>query len=330
MAFKNTLIRCITVVLCVIALSITTCVGAGKISTAKIEAAKQRGTVSTSDGASDDGTISDDGSTPNGSTDDGSTPADGTDASGDTTSADGNGASSDGTTKAPVVNGTTAKPTSSVPKTAAEIVSYYNTATAKVVSSKAGYTKARITDNEQIEANAIVKSFKTLIYKFMGIGDENKYAENVTKGSWGDKAYFLASKLTTSDVTSASCTNSNGVYTITMKLKGGSSSAGKSNPTTAANSSLDKSGICVGTEDKGYFDHKTASVIYDAIQGTSAGAEVSESYSNATVKATINSATGQITGLTVEWNCSVTISKFLGMTASATGISHVNYSNFKF
>ena len=167
-----------------------------------------------------------------------------------------------------------------------------------------------------------------MIYKFMGIGADNKYSANVTKGNWGDKAFFFASKLTASDVTSAVCNASNGSYVITMKLKNGSSSADKSNPTTAPNSSLDKSGICVGTEDKGYFDHKTASVIYDAIQGTFASASVNESYSGATVKATINASSGQITNLVVEWNISVSIK--IGTTATATGVSHVTYSGFSY
>ena len=327
MAFKNTLIKSITAVLCVIALSVTACISTGKYCDARIEAAKLSGTAAQTggDAVNPDGTPADpaaDATDPS---------ADATDPAADATQADGTPAA-DGTTAAPAANGTTAKPgaTSSAPTTPAQIISVYNTATAKVVSAKAGYAKTRLTDNEKLDAPAVLKTFKSLIYKFMGIGTDNKYSENVEKGKWGDNPYILAGKLATGDVSSAKCTSANGVYTITMTLKNGSSSANKSKPTTAPNSALDKSGICVGTEDKSRFDHKTASVIYDAIAGTYAGVEIAESYSNATIKATVDAKTGNLTSLKVDWNCSVKISKILGATASATGISHVAYSNFKY
>lgn len=336
MDFKSTLIKSITAVLCVVAICITMVSAVGNYSNAVIDASKATsGTVNSTDGGSestdntstDDGTIPDDGTV----TDDGTVVDDGS-ATDDSTQAD------DGATQAPADDKNNAgtatedktQAASSEPKTQAEILSYYNSTIAKAVSAKVGYNKSRITDNEKMDGSAALKMMKSLVYQFMGIGAENEYKEAVTKGNWGDRAYLYNSKLTASDITSATCAKSGSNYVITLKLKSGSSSASQSNPTTPANTSLDKCGICVGSEDKGYFDHKTASVIYDAIAGTYAGAEIKESYSNATVKATVNASTGNLVSLVVEWNQSVTLSKLAGMSATATGISHVTYKDFKY
>ena len=217
-----------------------------------------------------------------------------------------------------------------MPSTSTEILDYYNTAVNKAVSSKVGFSKTRITDNEKMDGSVALQAMKDLVYQFMGIGVENAYTEKVTKGKWGDVAFLCNSKLTASDVTSVTCTQSGDNYVITLRLKNGSSAAGKSNPTTPANSSLDKCGICVGTVDKAYYDHKTASVIYNAIAGTFAGAEIKENYSNATVRATINSDTGNLVSLVIEWNQEVTLSKLAGMSATASGVSHVTYKDFKY
>ena len=220
--------------------------------------------------------------------------------------------------------------TTGKPQDGIESLNYYNTAIAKAVNAKVGYDKERMTDNEKMDGSVALQAMKSLVYQFMGIGAENKYTATIEKGKWEDVAFITASKLTASDVTAATCTESGSDYIITLKLKNGSSNAGKSNPTTAPNTALDKSGICVGSEDKGYFDHKTASVIYDAIAGTYAGAEISEKYTNATVKAKINAETGELVELVVEWNQEVTLSKLAGMSATASGISHVTYKNFKY
>ncbi len=334
MEFKNTLIKSIVAVLCVLAISITMVSSVGKYADAKIEASKTvSGTVSADDSAStDDSFVADDGAIV-----DDTVVADDSVVTDDAAETpDASASADDAATQAPANDKTDAskpadKPaTSTQPKTQAEILSYYNSAVANAIKAKAGYNKTRTTDNEKMEGSVGLQAMKSLVYKFMGIGAENAYKVTVAKGNWGDRAYLVNSKLTASDVTSATCTTSGSNYVITLKLKGGSSAAGESNPTTPANASLDKCGICVGTEDKGYFDHKTASVIYDAIAGTYAGAQVKESYSNATVKATVNAATGNIVSLVVEWNQSVTLSKLLGMSATATGISHVTYKDFKY
>ncbi len=342
MDFKNTLIQSITAVLCVVALCITMVSAVGTISDAKIEAAKSAGDVSSStvgdaepsdDTVVDDGTVSEDDTVADdGTVSEDESVADDSAASDDTATEDATQApatedKTQATDKAPVSE---SKPAGTVaPKSVAEITEYYNAAVAKAVKAKVGFNKTRKSDNENIDMPALLGFAKGLIYQFMGIGPDNVYTESVAKGKWGDVAFLYNSKLTTADVTSATCTQSGANYVVTLNLKNGSSTANKSKPTTAANSSLDKCGICVGTEDKGYFDHKTASVMYDAIAGTDANANISEKYSKAVVKATINASTGNIVSLTVDWDMDVSM-KVMGVSATATGSSHVIYKDFKY
>lgn len=332
MDFKKTLFRCITSVICVIALCFTIVSGVGKITSAQIEAAKLSGNNVSASGTTDDSSAMSQNDVSDSSNSD-SIPAENTAA--DSTDSSAPSGETSNTAETPAANNgtsstTPAAKTSSDPKTPEEIINYYNTATAKVVSLKPAYNKSRTTDNEKMDGSAGLKALKSLVYKFMGIGADNAYQENVTKDSYKDRDYLVASKLSASDVTSASCVKNGNNYVITLKLKSGSSSANKSNPSSTPNTALDKCGILTGVKDKGYYDHKNAMVIYDAIQGTYDTAEVSESYSDAVVVATVNSANGQITSLKVDWNVSVTLSKLLGMSATASGISHVNYKDFKY
>lgn len=62
--------------------------------------------------------------------------------------------------KAPVVTSKGNK----APSSTADILNYYNAATKAAVSGKVGFAKHRETKNEKIEANAVVKQFKSLIY----------------------------------------------------------------------------------------------------------------------------------------------------------------------
>mgnify|MGYP000036202016 CR=1 FL=1 len=128
--------------------------------------------------------------------------------------------------KAPVVTSKGNK----TPSSTADILNYYNAATKAAVSGKVGFAKHRETKNEKIEANAVVKQFKSLIYKFMGIGAENAYKETVTKGQWDtdtNKYFLRASTLGTGDVTAASCKQSGSNYIITINIKNGNSYATK-------------------------------------------------------------------------------------------------------
>ena len=181
-----------------------------------------------------------------------------------------------------------------------------------------------------LDAGVALKAFKSLVYKFIGIGAENQYSETVTKGKWDTdtrRYYLRKSTLTASDITGATCTLANGKYTITLNIKGGNSVGSADKKFT--NAPLDKCGICVGNEDKGYYDHKTAEVIYDAIEGTYAGAKVEESYNNAKVVAVIDGATGHLEKLSVDFDIKVFIDISIGK-GTATGSSHVRYSDFKY
>ena len=164
----------------------------------------------------------------------------------------------------------------------------------------------------------------------LGIGAENAYNETVTKGQWNtdtNKYFLRASTLGTGDVTAASCKQSGSNYIITINIKNGNSYATKG--TATCNAPLDKSGICVGDKDKGYYDHKRASCIYDAIDEVYGGAKVTESYSGAVVTATIDAATGHFVKLDVKFDITVNIDIGIGKP-TATGTSYVSYSSFKY
>lgn len=224
---------------------------------------------------------------------------------------------------------TTAAEPAAKPETAAEIVAYYNNAVNKAYNARVGFNKERYTDNETLNAGFLLKTFGDLIYSFMGIGAENKYTMDVTKGDWTDDVphhYLRKSTLTTSDITKASCTEKNGKYTIVLNVKPGSSKASKTEKIN--NSPIDKCGICVGDADKSYFDHKTAPVIYSAIGEVLSSAVIEESYSNAKIVAVIDAATGNLVSLTVEYNIDVVIDAAGG--GNATGTTHIFYRNFKY
>ena len=215
------------------------------------------------------------------------------------------------------------------PATTEEIIAYYNTAVNKAYDARVGFNKERYTDNETLNAGFLLKTFGDLIYSFMGIGAENKYTMDVTKGQWESDVphhYLRKSTLTAADVTKATCTESNGKYTITMNVKDGTSKASKSESWTKA--PIDKCGICVGDADKSYFDHKTAPVIFSAIGEVLSSAVIEESYNNAKVVAVIDAATGNLVSLTVEFDISVVIDAAGG--GNATGTTHIFYKNFKY
>ncbi len=215
------------------------------------------------------------------------------------------------------------------PATKEEIVTYYNTAVNKAYNAKVGFNKERYTDNEALNAGFLLKTFGDLIYSFMGIGAENKYTMDVTKGQWESDVphhYLRKSTLSAADVTNATCTADGNLYTIKMGVKDGTSKASKSESWTKA--PIDKCGICVGDADKSYFDHKTAPVIFSAIGEVLSSAVIEESYSNARIVAVIDAATGNLVSLTVEFDINVVIEAAGG--GNATGTTHIFYKNFKY
>lgn len=223
----------------------------------------------------------------------------------------------------------TAPAVAAAPTTTAEIIALYNNAVNSAYNAKAGFSKERKTDNETMDASPVLSAFKSLVYQFMGVGEENKYTEEVVKRKWEsetNKHYLRKSTLTASDVTGATCTVNGNQYTVVINVKGGNSKGSETEKFT--NAPIDKCGICVGNEDKGYYDHKTGEVIYDAIAGTFAGAVIDEKYSNAKITAVIDGATGNLVNLTVEFDIDVNISG-VG-TGTATATTHIYYKNFKY
>ncbi len=231
-------------------------------------------------------------------------------------------------------NATTAAPTAPAapiaPTTTAEIIALYNKAINSAYDAKAGFDKQRWVDNEKLDAGALINTFGDLVYSFMGIGAENKYIMNVEKGKWEPDVqhhYLRKSTLSAADVTSATCQLSGNKYAVVINVKGGNSTANKNSKVT--NAPIDKCGICVGDEDKSYYDHKTAAVIYSAIGSTFSGAKINESYSNAKITAAIDASTGHIVKLVITYDISVDLDVGIGK-GTATGTSHVTYTNFTY
>ena len=96
------------------------------------------------------------------------------------------------------------------------------------------------------------------------------------------------------------------------------------------NSPIDKCGICVGDEDKDYYDHKTGPVIYDALDDIYGSAIIEESYDNAKVTAVVDAATGHLVSLTVEYDITCSINVGIVGSGNATGTAHILYKNFKY
>ncbi len=215
------------------------------------------------------------------------------------------------------------------PTNNAEIVALYNNAVNSAFDAKAGFGKTRYVDNVNMDMSLALKAFKSLVEKFVGIGDENKYNETVSKGNWDSDAkknYLRKSTITEADLTGASCKQDGNFFVVTLNIKGGSSKGSEDSKFT--NAPVDKCGICVGKEDKGYYDHKTGEVIYDAIEGTYSAAKIDESYSNAKAVAKID-ANGKLVSLTVTYDMAVAIDIGIG-SGTASGTSHIVYKDFKY
>lgn len=224
---------------------------------------------------------------------------------------------------------TTVAAIAKAPETKAEILALYNKTINDAYAKKVGFNKERYTDNETLNAGFLLKTFGDLIYQFMGIGAENKYTMDVTKGQWESDVphhYLRKSTLAEADLTGAKCTEKDGKYIIVLNVKPGNSKASKSEKYN--NSPIDKCGICVGDADKSYFDHKTAPVIYAAIGEVLSSAVIEESYKNAVVEAVIDASSGNLVSLSVEYDIDVVIDAAGG--GNATGSTHIYYKNFKY
>lgn len=216
-------------------------------------------------------------------------------------------------------------------ETSEEILALYNSSVNDAYANKVGFSKERYTDNEVINISAALVAFKDLIGQFMGIGEENKYIMNVSKGEWEEDIphhYLRKSTLTSDDITRAVCTESNGQKTIILTVKSGSSKASKTEEYN--NSPVDKCGICVGNENKSYFDHKTAPVVYSAIGTVFSNVVVEEQNSNAVIKAVVDSETGNLIRLDVDFDIAYQIDIGAAGSGDAKGTTHIIYKDFEY
>ena len=203
------------------------------------------------------------------------------------------------------------------PATKAEIVDAYNKAVNKAVDEKAGYKKVRVSQLGKLEgADALMKisAAKNAVYEFLNIG-ETKY-----ENKKGSADYFMKSTLADADVKSATYTKTGDNAVIKLTLNDGKCTA----PVKTETSPLVRSGIVCGTDpDNASYDYKNAANIYDAISGASGASvqTVSGKTENIVITAEVNTATGNLTSLSIKWNASVTMTKlkYTLITINATG-----------
>lgn len=219
-----------------------------------------------------------------------------------------------------------AETTTAAPQTKAEILKLYNNAVSQAFGRRASFTKKRTTNTLNYKDSPLLKPFKSYVVSFMGLDKEETI--HVTAGTEHYERYLQQAKLTEADVSSAEYKpDANGGGTITLHVKSGSSSIdGGSDSVYAA--PIDRSGIAVGSGDRGEWDHKTAQNAYDAIKDTYAGVKVEEDYSNAVIRAQVG-ADGALTGLDVDFDLHFIISKILGSTGKAQAHTTVHFTSFR-
>ena len=331
---KKTLFKSFTALVCVIAVCITAVVNTGKMCDAAKKAAEQRGSAAT-EAMGDDTAVDGEAPSDDAVVDEVPTDASGEEVPTDAAPADDASAGTAGTDTSSSAgtatsgNKTTAA-SSGIPTGVAQIVSYYNTATAKVAAKKAPFSKSRTTVEKTYEAGLPLKASKGLVNKFMGVGDDNKFTKSVTSADADSyHKYFQASKLTASDVTNATCTKSGNNYTITLNIKNGSSSVKNGKVVSSNNSPLDRSGLACGDKDKDYWDHKTAENVMSAISDVAGSANISESYSNAVITAVVNASTGNLVSLTAKFDFKFELSNIMGSSGKSTASSTISMTGFK-
>lgn len=329
---KKTVIQCVTALLCVIAVAVTSVISVGKISTAKVDAAKAAAANSSASG---------DAST-DPSADPSVDPASPADPSADPSATDpsatdpSNPASPAATDPASPATPSATKPGSSstaskVPSTAADIAAYYNAAVNKAVNSKAGFSKKRTTTLSNLNGGALlkIKLVVDTVNDFLGVGTQNK---SYAKGKIGE---ISKASLTAKDISSPTCKQSGSNYVITMTLKNGTSKASKAGKSDST--ALARTGLYSGVGDKKAYDYKNAGNLYDGINNADKASveAITENNKNIKITATVNSKTGNLVSLHVsyDWDVSLTNVKYSVATIStATGDAKtsVDFTNFVF
>lgn len=327
---KKTVIQCVTALLCVIAVAVTSVISVGKISTAKVDAAKAAAANSSTSGDPSTDPSANPSADPAAPADPSADPS-ATDPSNaaDPSATDPSNPASPATPSAskPGKSGTASK----VPSTAADIAAYYNAAVNKAVNSKAGFSKKRVTSISNLNGGKLMemKIVVDTVNDFLGVGTIN-YKN--TKGKVGE---ISKASLSANDISSPTCKQSGDNYVITMTLKNGTSkasSAGKSDSTALA-----RTGLYSGVGDKKAYDYKNAGNIFDGLNNAD-GASVEsivENNKNIKITATINSKTGNLVSLHISYNWDVALTKVkytIVTIKSATGDAKtsVDFTNFVF
>ncbi len=327
---KKTVIQCVTALLCVIAVAVTSVISVGKISTAKVDAAKAAAANSSTSGDPSTDPSANPSADPSAPADPSADPS-ATDPSNaaDPSATDPSNPASPATPSAskPGKSGTASK----VPSTAADIAAYYNAAVNKAVNSKAGFSKKRVTSISNLNGGKLMemKIVVDTVNDFLGVGTTN-YKN--TKGKVGE---ISKASLSANDISSPTCKQSGDNYVITMTLKNGTSkasSAGKSDSTALA-----RTGLYSGVGDKKAYDYKNAGNIFDGLNNADGASveSVVENNKNIKITATINSKTGNLVSLHIsyDWDVALTKVKYTIVTIkSATGDAKtsVDFTNFVF
>lgn len=327
---KKTVIQCVTALLCVIAVAVTSVISVGKISTAKVDAAKAAAANSSTSGDPSTDPSANPSADPSAPSDPSADPS-ATDPSNaaDPSATDPSNPASPATPSAskPGKSGTASK----VPSTAADIAAYYNAAVNKAVNSKAGFSKKRVTSISNLNGGKLMemKIVVDTVNDFLGVGTTN-YKN--TKGKVGE---ISKASLSANDISSPTCKQSGDNYVITMTLKNGTSkasSAGKSDSTALA-----RTGLYSGVGDKKAYDYKNAGNIFDGLNNADGASveSVVENNKNIKITATINSKTGNLVSLHIsyDWDVALTKVKYTIVTIkSATGDAKtsVDFTNFVF
>ena len=329
---KKTVIQCVTALLCVIAVAVTSVISVGKISTAKVDAAKAAASNPSASGEPSADPSADPSVDPAAPADPSADPS-ATDPSATDPS---NPASPAATDPASPATPSAAKPgksgtASKVPSTAADIAAYYNAAVNKAVNSKAGFSKKRVTSISNLNGGKLMemKIVVDTVNDFLGVGTIN-YKN--TKGKVGE---ISKASLSANDISSPTCKQSGNNYVITMTLKNGTSkasSAGKSDSTALA-----RTGLYSGVGDKKAYDYKNAGNIFDGLNNADGASveSVVENSKNIKITATINSKTGNLVSLHISYNWDVALTKVkytIVTINSATGDAKtsVDFTNFVF
>ena len=327
---KKSVIQCVTALLCVIAVAVTSVISVGKISTAKVDAAKAAAANSSTSGDPSTDPSANPSADPSAPVDPSADPS-ATDPSNaaDPSATDPSNPASPATPSAskPGTSGTASK----VPSTAADIAAYYNAAVNKAVNSKAGFSKKRVTSISNLNGGKLMemKIVVDTVNDFLGVGTIN-YKN--TKGKVGE---ISKASLSANDISSPTCKQSGDNYVITMTLKNGTSkasSAGKSDSTALA-----RTGLYSGVGDKKAYDYKNAGNIFDGLNNADGASveSVVENNKNIKISATINSKTGNLVSLHIsyDWDVALTKVKYTIVTIkSATGDAKtsVDFTNFVF